>query len=421
MNPEAAQASRRVNAPYYVCGLAMGLPALLISINLLSWAFVTPIALSGRADFRQLYTGGYMLRTGHAHELYDYAKEKEFEDRLVSPADIALPINHLSYEELIFAPLSLVSYRSAYLLFLVLNVGALYICYGLIASRVPNVTGLFPWFPVSLFLAFVPLTVCLFQGQDSILLLTLLSLAFVNLDKKHEFTAGVWLGLGMFKFQLVVPMALLFLLWRKWRVVAGFAMSAAAMLLISSLLVGLTAMRSYLEMMVSMSTGLTSAAEQAHYATVPQMMANLRGLSAGLLSGELSHRSVFWVVIASSLALLALATRAKPSLPIAVTASILVSYHLFIHDLSILLLPLLVCFDGCLRAGTVGEKAALLVSTITFIAPLQISFSGLHFYRVCLPILGLLVVLHDMQRLSSAATYESPGLVSEEYPVHASH
>src|SRR5258708_7814258 len=28
------------------------------------------------ADFRQLYTGGYILRTGHAHELYDFDKQQ---------------------------------------------------------------------------------------------------------------------------------------------------------------------------------------------------------------------------------------------------------------------------------------------------------------------------------------------------------
>ena len=111
----------RVEVPYYIRGLALGLPAYLIGIHLWTWLFLLPVFLGGRADFRQLYIGGYMLRTGHAHELYDYMAQKRFEDLLVSPAQVALPVNHLAYEELLFMPFSLMSYRTAYFAFLAFN------------------------------------------------------------------------------------------------------------------------------------------------------------------------------------------------------------------------------------------------------------------------------------------------------------
>src|SRR5215471_8618436 len=62
--------------PYYVRALALGLPAYLIGVHLWTWVFTVPIFLGGRSDFRQLYAAGYMVRSGHAHELYDYEAQR---------------------------------------------------------------------------------------------------------------------------------------------------------------------------------------------------------------------------------------------------------------------------------------------------------------------------------------------------------
>src|SRR5712691_4818469 len=97
----------KVVAPYYVRGLSLG----------------------GRADFRQLYTAGFMVRSGYARQLYDYDSQHRFQNALVSPADIALPFNHLSYETLLFAPFSLLPFRSAYFALLATNLALLALCF----------------------------------------------------------------------------------------------------------------------------------------------------------------------------------------------------------------------------------------------------------------------------------------------------
>src|SRR5438270_12642719 len=89
-------------SPDYVKGLVLGIPAILLGLQISGWLFFIPVITHGHNDFRQLYTGGFMLRMGHGHELYDYDVQKAFEDKLVSPEQIALPINHLAYEELLF-------------------------------------------------------------------------------------------------------------------------------------------------------------------------------------------------------------------------------------------------------------------------------------------------------------------------------
>src|SRR6266849_685405 len=97
--------------PYYVRALAMGFSAYLIGVHLWTWIFMFSVMAGGRADFRQLYTAGYMARSGHAAELYDYNSQTRFQNAVVSEADVTLPFNHLAYESLLFAPLSLLSYK----------------------------------------------------------------------------------------------------------------------------------------------------------------------------------------------------------------------------------------------------------------------------------------------------------------------
>src|ERR1700740_1088858 len=84
-----------------------------------------PIALSGRADFRAFYPAGYIVRTGHRAQLYDYEQNRAFQNQVVTPADGALLFNHLAYESLLYAPLSIFRYRTAYALFFGINLAVL--------------------------------------------------------------------------------------------------------------------------------------------------------------------------------------------------------------------------------------------------------------------------------------------------------
>src|SRR5437870_3548352 len=116
--------------------LALGLVPILIGLNLLISVVYLRMGLSGFADFRQLYAGGYMIRTGQAHDLYDYDKQQAIEEQLVPlAAHFPLPVNHPAFEELLFAPMSYLSYRSAFCIFLVINLVLLFVCVRLLQSQ----------------------------------------------------------------------------------------------------------------------------------------------------------------------------------------------------------------------------------------------------------------------------------------------
>jgi Glycosyltransferase family 87 len=340
--------------------LVLGLLPLLLGFHVLLWFTYLPLGQQGFADFRQLYAGGYMIRTGHAGSLYDYEAQQRFEEALTpTPTHFMLPINHPAFEELLFVPLSLLTYRSAYWTFMSFNVGLLVICLRLLRPRLNLLYGRWRWFPVLLLAAFNPISRALLQGQDSIIMLTLLVVTLVSLDHGNEAIAGLILGIGVFKFQIAIPIALLFLLWRRWRFCLGFAISSSIAAGISLLIVGLHGAKAYEQSLISMSVRLSSNLDMLRYATFPVDMLNLRGLVSGMLAGKASP---FWlqaVIFAASGAILFVAARKQPSLPLAITASALVSYHFLPHDASVLFLPAAIALCG--RSVWPAATAALFV------------------------------------------------------------
>ncbi len=366
--------------------LILWLLPLILVVQITIWSVFLPKGgLRGIADFRPFYTGGYMVRTGHRKELCNYDAQKRFEDALV-PVDIdfMMPIIHLPFEELIFVPLSLFSYRTAYWMFLAFNGTLLAACIRLLKPRMKVLSNRWRWFPALLFAAFYPISRAAVQGQDSIILLTLLAGALWSLDHDRDLTAGFLIGLGVFKFQIVIPIALLFLIWRRWRFCAGFAVSGATAALISLWLVGFPGAREYADTLLGMSLHLNSRADMLHYGAVPTSMFNLRGLATALLGGTLSRYSILFVIFASSVAVMMVAARQRPSLSLAIIASSLVSYHFLCHDASILIIPLAAAL--CSRSVWSGAVAALLlVVSLAAVIP-QYGYLG------ALPLLALFVL-----------------------------
>ena len=373
----------------------MALPAIMLGLQITGWIFFLPGAMRGHCDFRHLYTAGYMVRTGHRRELYDYGVEQKFQDRLVSREAVALPFNHLAYESLIFIPYSFLSYRPAYFFFLATNVLLLAFAMRLMAPWTRNLRRMFPWLPAAMFFTFLPIVAAFMQGQDSIILLLLFAGAFALLSSGRMLSAGLLIGLGLFKFQIVIPLALLFLLWRWWRLVGGFALSAAAVLAVSAYLVGTVQMTVYAHSLLSMSVRET-AVDQAKFNINPIMMPNLRGLvsvSFGrfvtlawtqVLIGLASLAALVWIAIRG------IGRDSNQQFLLAVSAGVVLSYHLIVHDLSILLIPLLVTLDGCL--ASVEPDSAAAVSALMFSAPAVIALTAARPCVIGLPLLLFVAV-----------------------------
>jgi Glycosyltransferase family 87 len=366
--------------------LILALIPLLVGFEVLVWTVSLPLGARGLADFRQLYTGGYMLRTGHAAELYDYDTQQRFEEALVPVHGyFLLSVTHPAFEELLFVPLSLLSYRVAYLVFLALNVALLALCVGLLRHRLKVLSDRWKWFPTLLIAAFYPISRAMMQGQDSVVMLTLLAAALWTLDRQREFAAGLLVGVGIFKFQIAIPIALLFLMWRRWHFSVGFAFSSAIAGLASLWLVGFGGARDYVHMLLSMSVQLTSDADMLRNGTNPSRMLNLRGLVSVIVDGRLPHGYVQFLIAVCSVAVLLTAARQRPSLPLAIAAASLVSYHLIDHDAS----ALIIVIAAALCSGAVWNG---IVAILLLIAPLC-AITHVYGYLAAIPLLGLFLLM----------------------------
>ena len=389
-----AQPAREV--PYYIKALAMAIPALMLGFQVSGWIFFLPGAMQGHCDFRHLYAAGYMVRTGHRGQLYDYGVEQRFQDSLVSREAIALPFNHLAYEALLFIPYSYLPYRSAYFLFLASNVALLACAIHLMIPWTRNLRNMFFWLPSALFFTFLPIAAALMQGQDSLILLLLFCGALALLSQDKVSAAGLLIGLGLFKFQIVLPVAVLFLLWRRWRFVVGFAASSAVVLAISVWLVGVLQTQVYAESLLSMSVRET-AIDQARFNVNPIMMPNLRGLiSASVGMFVPAARTQILTGMASLAILLWIAKRGTErdlgeQFSLAVTAAAALSYHLMIHDLSILLIPLTLILDRHFALAGLGCGLAG-AAALMFSAPAVIAVTEVHPFGIGIPLLVLLAV-----------------------------
>ena len=322
--------------PYYVLALAMAVPAVLLGVEIPRWLLLGSRTAALQSDLRVFYTPGYMLRTGGAKDIYDFSAIRRNQDAQVAPDGGAVPFLHPAYEVIFFVPLSIVGYRLAYLVWAGVNFAILGFVYFLLRPCLPNLSDVGPsWIIPGLIVGFMPVAFTILAGQDSLFLLLILVLAYRRIGS-NEFQAGILLGLGMFRFQLLLPVVALFLLWRGLMFVTGWAVGSAAVLGMSFAVTGIRAQIEYAALLRQMSS--------VSLWLLLRRMPNLRGLFAacnfGMVPLALVSVSIF-------LAAVVMGARQRPQqrLLLAISASILVTYYLFLHDLSVLLLPALLATD----------------------------------------------------------------------------
>jgi hypothetical protein len=341
-----------------------------------------------------------MVRTGHAHELYDFDAQKHFQDQLVSREAVLMPFIRPPFDALVFVPLSYLSYSSAYVTFLVLSVGLLAVSVGLLRPWTGNLRTNQQLLPFAIFASFVPVASALMLGQDSILLLALLSASMLALEKELDFTAGAVAGLGLFKFHLLIPLAVLLLCWRRFRFFGGFSSVAAALALISIAVASPSQILFYAGSLLKVGQGGNGGAQELLRYPLPiTMMASVHGLVNGLLSVPSTHRTTITILLV--VGILVWVAIAVPKMcptrwmiPIALTTAVLASYYLFVYDLTILLLPLTVALNWS-AAAVRGKNRRLLAAAciLVFLAPACLILWTYYFYLVSVPVFFFLLML----------------------------
>jgi hypothetical protein len=330
----------------------------------------------GDPDFTVFYTAGKMLREGRGAQLYSSRAQLAVQSEFARNSDIRrgpLPYVHPPFEALVFLPLTLLAYPYAYGLWNLINVAILFCVAMLLRKSLTALQAIPAWQMVLLSLAFFPIFANFHQGQDAILLLLVVTLSFRALDRDADLPAGCWLALGIFKYHLILPLALVLAFWRGRRFILGFATMSAALVLISLGLVGWQGALLYPVYAWRVISG------PAFGGIPPRQIPSLFGLVAGWQIPQQIASLIPLSVGVMSLALLAtVATSLRKwaqgaalfrfCIAAAVIAALLVGYSTNTYDLSLLVVPLAMIANYALATAR-DVRRMLLPAIPLFVSP----------------------------------------------------
>lgn len=341
-------------------------------------------------DFPEFYSAAKLLAQGHGHQIYDIAVQNRFQNTYTGR--IGTYFNHPPFELILYLPFCLLPLKEAYLLWSLTNLVLLVATVQLLSKKLKFAQN---WRILLLgALIFVPVLLTLIQGQDSILLLFVITKAFLRLKEGNEIKAGAWLALGLFKFQIVLPIAFIVGITRR-RSLLGFTAILALLTLISISISGWRVPMEYARFLAHMSALPLAGIH-------PRAMANLRGLiehvsfspTIRLVTTAIASLLVMSVVLYDSIyKFSAEKTCIELIFAETVLAATLVSYHISPHDLSILLLPIALILQFVARTRNIFEPLnAVLLTTcvLLLLPPLHLWLLDLHVYVfVSVPLLAL--------------------------------
>ncbi len=351
-----------------------------------------------------------MLAEGHGHQLYDAAIQRQYQTRYAGR--VGTLYIHPPFEAAVYLTVAWLPLRRAYLLWSFLNIAFLAVALRRLANE-----ALLPWdwhAGLAASLTFVPVLLCFVQGQDSLLLLLLVILAFMALRRDRAFAAGCWLSLGLFKFQLVLPLLLVLALTQsknaRTGLTKGFSLVTLALAGLSAAICGRSVFTVYPDFLVHLQA-------QPFAGVIPQAMANIRGLTYLFVHRDRSLWALALLSILSAAALAAtltcwkqarrasqpeLSSDPQPEFDRAFAATVLfallVSYHLNPHDLSLLLLPMaLLLGDAGVKLRTPSVRpvtiATVALCALLFLPPLHLLALQAHSYAlVSIPLIALFAV-----------------------------
>jgi hypothetical protein len=202
------------------------------------------------------------------------------------------------------------------------------------------------WSMTVALLTFFPLAYGLFVGQPVVALLFAFDNAYSDLERGRDFRAGLWAGILLFKVQYPLLLAIVFLMKRRWRALAGLATTATLIVVSSLVALGPSGTMGYLVTLRSMS-----GFREVHPIIYPHQMINWRGLLVNVLPAsatEAQGRALTLALSALTMSTLPFIWRgpwesSNVRFPAQILATMLITmlccFHNHLHGATLLLVP----------------------------------------------------------------------------------
>src|SRR5580700_9593321 len=318
---------------------AHGLMLALCLWSVYLWNITTP-GLLDRAgnlkgtDFLHFYTLGSLALSHRGADLYNMQAQSVLAaERVPAAAGIRYLPLYPPQVSILFAPFARLSYACTLILWLALSALIYGLCVDAVWRSCPSLQN-YRLTVIILALAFPAFWHLIAWGQTSALALACFTLAFFALRSQQEFAAGLALGCLIFKPQLGIAAAVVFVDARRWKVIAGALLSALAQLAAAWIYYGPDSLRTWIQMLLHFPS-LLPLLEPKLYQTH-----SLRTFWTMLLPSPNLTLALYILTALLTLALAAQCWQSNLSLPLrysaVLLATVLVAPHLTVYDLVIL-------------------------------------------------------------------------------------
>jgi hypothetical protein len=329
-------------------------------------------------DFAGCYSAGFISRHSGTASVYDVQRQIQAQRALTGRNQLFL-YAYPPIHALLFAQLARFPYLTAYIIwgFLDIALWTLFVCLLRPYAPIPRD----PLHYLMLCFLFLPAWATVVLGQNSLILLVLYTLTFICLRHRHEYWAGVFLGLGLLKYHLVLPFALILLLRGKWRVIAGFGVAGSVLVALSFAAAGTAGMLDFLHLVLEIAKGPANPAYESF--SPRHIMPTVWGLFAALLG---RYVSLLWIKILAALTCAGMVVftawrwqreeRAQgddtlgPMFAAALAVSLIVTPHIYSYDLTLMLLVMLLMFSSSRWTTDASWRRLLTLAAVLLYVPL---------------------------------------------------
>lgn len=324
---------------------------------------------SGRlgGDYPAFYVGGDLIASADRHDLYDPAVQARAQAGLFpDDEEGVLAFAYPPHVALAYAPLAALPYRVSYALHTALMLACLVSALTLARPLIPLLQRHFETATIAA-IAFYPMFRAITAGQNTALSLLLLVASWRFVHEGRDLSAGVMLGLLLFKPQLAAPLIGLHLLARRDRVIAGVLVTALTTWAISAALLGVNWFSGWWKQ-------ATAFAEKDADANGPNAVSILgiaeRVFGGGTTAAKLAAAAPILAVTVITVAIWHRQPARALKWPVAaaLATALLVSPHAMFYDAGLLVIPLAVLI-GSGRRNAAFAAGALWV--VAFTDPLK--------------------------------------------------
>jgi len=352
-------------------------------------------------DFLHFYTLGSLALEHNGADLYDMkAQAAVAVERVPDAAGIRYLPLYPPQVSILFAPFALLPYAWALSLWWLLNSAAYAACCYAVFRACPNLQR-FGGTAVVLAVAYPAFFHLIAWGQTSGLALISFTAMFFLLNSRREFSAGMALGLLIFKPQLGLVAAILFLSVGAWKVLAGALASASAELAAGVLYYGTGPLREWIHVLWNLPVLMRSLEPK------PYQTHSLRSFWSMLLPWSRVSLSLYVISGVIVLALTVACWRRR-SLPLSVRyssllfASVLVAPHLTVYDL-VILVPAIFLLSDWLVGQEPGRMTWWVGTLLYLVYALPLLGPVTRYTHVQLSVIAMAAVLYLVWRSSGAA------------------